>query len=91
MNNPDHISECLKQFFEVKILKFFYADPGSGMGKIRMRDPGWEKYGSGINIPDPDLDLDRWRDLQGEERMLALCWSHIWWAGLDSTSFKHQC
>ncbi len=47
-----------------------------------------------MNIPDPqnwDLNLDRWRGLQGEERMLALCCSHIWWAGLDSTSFKHHC
>jgi hypothetical protein len=23
------------------------------MEKIRIRDPGWKKYGSGINIPDP--------------------------------------
>jgi hypothetical protein len=37
----------------VKIIKFFDADPGSGMGKIRIRDPGWKKFGSGINIPDP--------------------------------------
>ncbi len=40
-------------------------DPGSGMEKIRIRDPGWKKVGSGIrdekmldpgsgiNIPDP--------------------------------------
>jgi hypothetical protein len=21
--------------------------------RIRIRDPGWEKFGSGINIPDP--------------------------------------
>ncbi len=27
-----------KPFFWVKILKFFDADPGSGMGKIRMRN-----------------------------------------------------
>jgi hypothetical protein len=31
MNNPDHI-------FWVKILKFFDADPGSGLEKIRIRD-----------------------------------------------------
>jgi hypothetical protein len=43
MNNPDHISECLETiFFWVKILKFFDADPGSGI----------EKFGSWINIPD---------------------------------------
>jgi hypothetical protein len=36
MNNPDHISESLETIFWVKILKFFYADPGSGIEKIRM-------------------------------------------------------
>jgi hypothetical protein len=55
MNNPDHISESLETVFWVKILKFFDADPGSGMEKIRIRngrnlDPG---SGSGINILDP--------------------------------------
>jgi hypothetical protein len=31
--------------FGVKILKFFDEDPspGSGMEKVRIRDPGWEK------------------------------------------------
>jgi hypothetical protein len=53
MNNPDHISECLKTFCGVKILKFFDADPGSVMEKIRIRDPGWKKFGSRINVPDP--------------------------------------
>jgi hypothetical protein len=38
MNNPDHISEILETIFWVKILKFFDADPGSGMEKIRIRD-----------------------------------------------------
>ncbi len=41
MNNPNHISESLKTIFWVKlvkILKFFYADPGSGLEKIRIRD-----------------------------------------------------
>jgi hypothetical protein len=36
MNNPDHISESLKHFFGVKILKFFDADAGSG---INILDP----------------------------------------------------
>ncbi len=43
-------------FFGVKIykiLKFFDADPGSGMETVRIRDPGWKKVGYGINIPDP--------------------------------------
>ncbi len=39
MNNPDHISESLETIFWVKILHFFDADPGSGMEKIRIRDP----------------------------------------------------
>jgi hypothetical protein len=38
MNNPDHISERLKNNFWVKILKFFDVDPGSRMEKIRIRD-----------------------------------------------------
>jgi hypothetical protein len=51
MNNPDHISESVETIFGVQILEFFYAvpdpgsgifltlDPGSGMEKIRIRDP----------------------------------------------------
>jgi hypothetical protein len=39
MNN-NHISENLETIFWVKILQFFDADPGSGMGKILVRDPG---------------------------------------------------
>jgi hypothetical protein len=35
-------------FLWVKILKFFDADPGSGMETVRIRDPGWKKVGSGI-------------------------------------------
>jgi hypothetical protein len=38
MNNPDHISESLETIFWVKILKFFDADSGSGVEKIRIRD-----------------------------------------------------
>jgi hypothetical protein len=36
MNNPDHFSESIETVFWVKLLKFFYADPG------------WQKFGSGI-------------------------------------------
>jgi hypothetical protein len=46
MNNPDHISESLETIFLVKILKFFDADPGSGI--FLALDPGWTKFGSGI-------------------------------------------
>jgi hypothetical protein len=38
-------------FFGVKILTFLDADPGSGMETVRIRDG--KKFGSGINIPDP--------------------------------------
>ncbi len=41
MNNLDHISESLETICWVKILKFLDADTG------------WKKFGSGINIPDP--------------------------------------
>jgi hypothetical protein len=36
---------------KLKILKFFDADPGSGMEKIRIREV--TQFRSGINIPDP--------------------------------------
>jgi hypothetical protein len=47
MNNPNHISESLETFFLVNKLKFFDADPGSGMEKIRIGDkqPGSAKLG----------------------------------------------
>ncbi len=41
MNNPDHIFESLETVFWVTIFKFLDADPG------------WKKFGSAINIPDP--------------------------------------
>ncbi len=34
MNNSDHISEILETVFWVKNLKFFDADPGSGLAKF---------------------------------------------------------
>ncbi len=40
MNIPDHISESLETFFELKTLKFFGADPGSGI--FLTLDPGWK-------------------------------------------------
>jgi hypothetical protein len=52
MNNPDHISGSLKKLFWVKILKFFDADPGSGMKKIRRDGKNWDP-GFVITIPDP--------------------------------------
>ncbi len=43
MNNPDHISESLETIFGGKILNSL----------IRIWDPVWKKFGSGINILDP--------------------------------------
>ncbi len=53
MNIPDHISESLKTIFGLNILKFFDVDPDPGSGI----DPGSgkKKFGSGINIPDPQI------------------------------------
>jgi hypothetical protein len=48
MNNPVNISKSLETIFWVKILKFSYADPGSGIWDGQNSDTG-----SGINIPDP--------------------------------------
>jgi hypothetical protein len=38
MSNPDHIPESLETIFWVKTLKFFDADLGFGIEKIRIRD-----------------------------------------------------
>jgi hypothetical protein len=38
INNPDLISESLETIFWVKIPKFTDVDPGTWMGKIRIRD-----------------------------------------------------
>jgi hypothetical protein len=40
-------------FLGLKKLKFFDADPGSGMETVRIRDGKKSDPGSGINIPDP--------------------------------------
>jgi hypothetical protein len=49
MNNPDHISESLETIFGLKYLNSL----------MRIRDPGWKKFGSGIKIP----DLKHWAHL----------------------------
>ncbi len=63
MNILDPISESQETIFWVEILKFFDAEPDPGM--FLTLDPGWKKFGSGIqdgiksdlgsriNIPDP--------------------------------------
>jgi hypothetical protein len=45
MNIPDHFSQSLKTFFRVKIINLFMQT-----GIFLTLDP---KFGSGINIPDP--------------------------------------
>jgi hypothetical protein len=44
----------------LKLLKFYVSDPGSGNNNFlpwirdgKKSDLGWKKFGSGINIPDP--------------------------------------
>ena len=44
-------------FFEVKILKFFDEDPGSGMETVQIRDPGRKKVGSGIRDPGSGINI----------------------------------
>jgi hypothetical protein len=54
MNIPDHIAESAETIFGVEIvLKLFDADADPGSGIFLTRDTGWKKFGSGINIPDP--------------------------------------
>jgi hypothetical protein len=45
-----YFQELRNQFFGVKILKFFDADPE--WKKLRIRDLGSKKVGSKMNIPD---------------------------------------
>jgi hypothetical protein len=54
--NLDHISENLETTFRFKILKFFNADPGSGMEKIRIRDkhPGSATLGKSGTFTNKD-------------------------------------
>jgi hypothetical protein len=40
-------------FLGVKILKFFDEDLGSGMETVRIWDPGWKKFRSGIRDKHP--------------------------------------
>ncbi len=43
MKRPDHISESLKTIFGLKYLNSL----------MRLRDPGWKKFGSGIQDQHP--------------------------------------
>jgi hypothetical protein len=50
--HPGSYRELRNNFFEV-ILKSIDADADPGIFLTLDRDPGWENFGSGINIPDP--------------------------------------
>jgi hypothetical protein len=56
---PGHISESLETIFWVKILKFFDADADPDMGIFLTLYPGWKKFGSPINISDPQHGIFR--------------------------------
>jgi hypothetical protein len=43
-----YFRELRNHFFGIKILKFFDADPRSGIRDGKNLDPGWKKLGSGI-------------------------------------------
>ncbi len=47
----EYFRELKKQFFGAKILKFFDANADPGI--FLTLDPGWKKFGSGINILEP--------------------------------------
>ncbi len=66
MNNPDHISESLETIFLIKILKFFDADPRSGM----------EKVGSGIRDKHPDPQYCLVQGLRQNE-FLLIKWNSV--------------
>jgi hypothetical protein len=56
MNNPDHISESLKNIFWVKIFKFFDVDPGwkkFGYGIRDKKSRIWDKHPGSATLPDP--------------------------------------
>ncbi len=51
IRNEQPESYFREQFFELKALQFFDEDPGSG--GIWIQDPGWKKFGSGIQDKHP--------------------------------------
>jgi hypothetical protein len=68
-------------FLGFNILTFFDADPGSGMGKIRIRIQGWKKFGSGIRDEHPGcatlpdivfFSFERWATLWNASGMDTL-------------------
>jgi len=56
INGTKKLRPCSHTYFPRISGSFADPDPGSGMEKIRIRDPGRKKLldpRSGINIPDP--------------------------------------
>jgi hypothetical protein len=50
----EYFQELGKNFLGLKYLKsLMHADPDPGT--FLTLNPGWNKFGSGINIPDPQL------------------------------------
>jgi hypothetical protein len=62
-------------FFGVKILKFFDADPGSGMKTVRIRDPGWKEVGSGIRNKHPGSATLSTAPYLSKLRIIPSCYS----------------
>jgi hypothetical protein len=62
-------------------LPFWPLNPGTGMEKIRIRDPGRNKFGSGINIPDPQHWKNFFRPLGPGEMFLL-------WRGIEELAAR---
>jgi hypothetical protein len=74
MNNPDHISESLKNYFGLKCLNslMWIRDP-------KNSDPGWKKFGSGIRDKHPGSATLNNR-LRSEMEFLNGIFSRGFWA-----------
>ncbi len=59
MNIPDHISVSLETFFWDKNSLILWCGYGTGIRNLLDPGSGMEKFGSGINIPDPQHSLLR--------------------------------
>jgi hypothetical protein len=53
MNIPDNFSESLETVFRVKNTSILGCGFGSGIWNLFDPGSGMEKFGSGINIPNP--------------------------------------
>jgi hypothetical protein len=62
INIPDHIFESLVKILGLNIVKFSDAELDPGFGIFLTLDPGSrrEKFGFGINIPDPQ----HWKEVK---------------------------